>query len=100
MTDQEVLRIAQKVIELQESTSKQKIVSANRTAQVAEKYHTKMHELFGPTGTIESAVRTVATYMAGGRRLSELTLEQHYKCLEIMDELFSRICNQGEEATQ
>lgn len=97
MTDEEIMKVAMKVIELQEAQSKSKVISVNKTSEVQSKYHKKLWDIFGSTGTIEAAVRTVATYMAGGRTLSTLSLEQHYKCLEIMDELFGRICADREE---
>lgn len=95
MSDEDILKIAQKVIELQNINSTGKVLTANRTAEITKKYHKPLYEKFGSTGTIEAAVRTVACYMAGERTMNALTLEKYYECMGVMDELFSRIC--GEE---
>lgn len=92
MSEEDIIRIAQKVIELQNANSTGKVVATNRTAEITKKYHKQLHEKFGSTSTIETAVRMVACYMAGKRTVAELSIEKYYECMGTMDELFARIC--------
>lgn len=91
MSEEEILKVAQKVLELQEQNGKRFVAYSNNSQSIADKYRKDLWKLFGTTGSIEQAVRTVACYMCGARTLNQLSLEKHYAAREIMDELYKRI---------
>ena len=62
MSDEDIDKIAKKVVEIQE---KEKIKKNPRIhpqiRDIREKYHEEIYKKFGPTGNIEDAIRVVAT---------------------------------------
>ena len=70
LTDDDVERIAKKILELQAKDGIKAVRSPNMIAEVTRKYHQKLWGKFGGTGTIEQAVRTVAIYSQGQRYIS------------------------------
>lgn len=55
---------------------------------IRNKYVQKIVDKFGPTGAIDSAIRTVATYKMGKRKCSSINQEQLQEWEETLDFLY------------
>lgn len=62
MTDEEIEKIAKKVLELQKADGVKTTQSLLTFQEVQQRYHKEIYQKFGTTGGIDSAIRTVATY--------------------------------------
>lgn len=62
MTDEEIEKIARKVLELQKAEGIKTTQSLLTFQEVQQRYHKDVFTKFGTTGSIDSAIRTVATY--------------------------------------
>lgn len=78
---------------------KQELIDEQRQSQtsmlsvgeIAKKYHKQVYEKFGLTGTIDSAIRTVAVYACGERYIKRVKTENWQKCLEYAEKLYKDI---------
>lgn len=57
-------------------------------SEISRKYHKQIYNKFGSTGTIESAIRTVAVYVCGERYIKRITSENWQKCLDYAERLY------------
>ncbi len=67
------------------------------TKYVRDKYVKKIVDKFGPTGAIDSAIRTVATYKMGSRKCSLLNVEQIGQWEEILDFLYRYVLGETDD---
>ena len=56
--------------------------------EVQQRYHKEIYSKFGTTGSIDSAIRTVATYSQGQRYVARLGGEQFDKAVQVADQLY------------
>ena len=61
MTDEEIEKIAKKVLELQKTEGVKTTQSILTFQEVQQRYHHEIYQKFGTTGRIDDAIRTVAT---------------------------------------
>ena len=61
------------------------------TTHIRNKYVNKIVDKFGPTGAIDSAIRTVATYKMGKRKCSSIKAEQLEEWEETLDFLYKYV---------
>ena len=61
MTDEEIEKIARKVLELQKAEGVKTTQSLLTFQEVQQRYHKEIYQKFGTTNGIDSAIRTVAT---------------------------------------
>ena len=61
------------------------------TTHIRNKYVNKIVDKFGPTGAIDSAIRTVATYKMGKRKCSLIKSEQLEEWEETLDFLYKYV---------
>lgn len=88
MTDEEIEKLAEKLAQKQKEEYIKSRRQHNTIAEITRKYHERIWDKFGATGTIESAIRTVAIYKAGERYISRLNDEQLVECQEYAEKLF------------
>ena len=91
MTDEEIEKIARKVLELQAKEGVKAVRNPNQIAEVTRKYHKQIYDKFGATGTIEQAVRVVATYSQGQRYISNLNGDELQKAKEFAEFLYQKL---------
>ena len=95
LSEEEINKIARKVIELRTAKEPFRVYPSTL---IKQKYHEKIYKKFGATGIIEDAIRVVATYKCGARRLSEIPLERHVEFGEYMEQLYKEVL--GDEETE
>ncbi len=91
LTDEEVDKIAKKVLEMQ---LQQGIKTTNGRCSIADitnKYHEKMYKRFGTTGQIESAIRTVAVYKVGVRYIAQIPENKFEECRNYAEQIYKDI---------
>ena len=59
--------------------------------KIREKYHNKIYEKFGATGTIEDAIKYVVTYSMGYRKMSSIPYSKQEEFDERMEEIYKII---------
>ena len=92
MTDEEIEKIVKKVFELQkEQGTKTTQNNSLNFQKVHQKYHKEIYNKFGTTGTIENAIRVVATYSQGQRYISRLNGEEYDNAVKIADKLYKLV---------
>ena len=93
LSEEEIDKIAKRVIELNPQKGTYRVYPST---EIIQKYHKRIYEKFGSTGTIEDAIRTVTTYKCGFRRLSQIPLEQHEEYKEYMEKIYNDILGEEE----
>lgn len=91
MTDEEIEKIARKVLELQKAEGVKTTQSLLTFQEVQQRYHKEVFQKFGTTGSIDSAIRIVATYSQGQRYVARLGGEQFDKAVQVADRLYRLI---------
>lgn len=91
MTDEDIEKVARKVLEMQKQEGVKTVKNQNTVAEVISKYHKEVYDKFGTTGQIDSAIRTVAIYSQGQRYISRLTAEELDKAREFAEILYKKI---------
>ena len=81
-------KIAKKVLELQKADGVKTTQSLLTFQEVQQRYHKEIYSKFGTTGSIDSAIRTVATYSQGQRYVARLGGEQFDKAVQVADQLY------------
>ena len=95
MTEEDIERVAKKVLELQKLEGVKTTQSLLTFQEVQQRYHKEVFQKFGTTGSIDSAIRTVSTYSQGQRYVARLGGEQFDNAVQIADRLYRLIL--GEE---
>lgn len=88
LSEDEVEQIARKVLELQKADGVKTTQSLLTFQEVQQRYHKEIYSKFGTTGSIDSAIRTVATYSQGQRYVARLGGEQFDKAVQVADQLY------------
>ena len=91
MTDEDIEKIAKKVLELQEKDGVKAVRNTNQIADITRKYHKQMYDKFGPTSRIEEAIRVVVTYSEGERYLCRLDSEEMQRAKKFAEYLYKKI---------
>ena len=92
MTDEDIDKIAKRVLELQKEQGTKTVQSNLLTFQeVQQRYHKDVYQKFGTTGGIESAIRTVATYSQGQRYVARLSGKDFDNAVKVADKLYRMI---------
>ena len=95
MTEEEIDKIARKVLELQKIEGVKTTQSLLTFQEIQQRYHKDIYIKFGTTGSIDSAIRTVSTYSQGQRYVARLGGEQFDNAVQVADKLYRLIL--GEE---
>ena len=88
MTEEEIEKIAKKVLELQKAEGVKTTQSLLTFQEVQQRYHKEIFKKFGTTGSIDSAIRTVATYSQGQRYVARLSGVEFDNAVQVADELY------------
>ena len=96
MTDEEIEKIARRVLELQTKDGVKAIRNTNQIADITKKYHRQMYDKFGSTTRIEDAIRVVVTYSEGERYLCRLDSDGMQRAKEFAEFLYKKILGIGE----
>ena len=88
MSEEDIERIAKKVIELQKSDGIKSTQSLWTFQEVQQRYHKQVFDKFGTTGSIDSAIRTVATYSQGQRYVASLSGQEFDNAIQVTDKLY------------
>ena len=91
MTDEDIEKVAKKVLELQKAEGVKTTQSLLTFQEVQQRYHKDVYTKFGTTGSIDSAIRTVATYSQGQRYVARLGGEQFDNAVQVADRLYRLI---------
>lgn len=91
MTDEEIDKIAKKVLELQKAEGVKTTQSLLTFQEVQQRYHKEIYLKFGTTGGIDSAIRTVATYSQGQRYVARLGGKEFDNAVQIADKLYKLV---------
>lgn len=91
LTNEDIEKIAKKVIEVQEENKIKNVRSTFRLSNIRGKYHNQICKRFGTTGTIEDAIRTVAVYKCGQRYISRIPEEKWKECEDYAEQLYKDI---------
>ena len=91
MSDEEINKIAKRVIELQLKQGVRAINGKCTLADITDKYHKEMYDKFGTTGQIESAIRTVAVYKTGVRYIAQIPEEKFEECRKYAEKIYKDI---------
>lgn len=91
MTDEEIEKIAKKVLELQKAEGVKTTQSLLTFKEVQQRYHKEIYQKFGTTGGIDSAIRTVATYSQGQRYVARLSGKEFNNAVKIADKLYKLV---------
>lgn len=91
MTDEEIDKIAKRVLEMQQKEGTRLVNGRCSIADITDKYHKQLYEKFGPTGAIESAIRTVAIYKVGVRYIAQVPESKFEECREYAERLYKDI---------
>lgn len=97
LSEQDITKIAEKVLELQEKEGIKAIRGKCSIADITDKYHKQMYEKFGTTGTIEAAIRTVAVYKTGTRYISQIPEKKFEECRSYAEKIYKDILYEGEQ---
>lgn len=96
MSDEDIDKIAKRVLELQKEQGTKTIQGNLLTFQeIQQKYHKEVFQKYGSTGTIDTAIRTVATYSQGQRYVARLTGEEFDNAVKVADKLYQLILGLG-----
>lgn len=88
MTDEEIEKIARRVLELQKVEGVKTTKSLLTFQEVQQRYHKEVFLKFGTTGNIDSAIRTVATYSQGQRYVARLVGKEFDNAVQVADKLY------------
>lgn len=91
MTDEEIEKIAKKVLELQKVDGVKTTQSLLTFQEVQQRYHKEIYQKFGTTGGIDSAIRTVATYSQGQRYVVRLGGKEFDNAVQVADKLYKLV---------
>lgn len=92
MTDEDIDKIAKRVLELQKEQGTKTVQSNLLTFQeVQQRYHKDVYQKFGTTGAIDSAIRTVSTYSQGQRYVARLSGKEFDDAVKVADKLYRLI---------
>lgn len=91
MTDEDIDRIAKRVLELQKEQGVKTTQSLLTFQEVQQRYHKEVFQKFGTTGGIDSAIRTVATYSQGQRYVARLGGKEFDNAVQVADKLYKLI---------
>ena len=97
MTDEDIDKIAKRVLELQKEQGVKVTEGLLTFQEVQQRYHKQVYEKFGTTGSIDSAIRTVATYSQGQRYVARLGGKQFDNAVQIADKLYKLVLGIKEE---
>ena len=90
-------KIARKVIEMQKQEGVKLTNSRCSIADITDKYHRKMYEKYGPTGVIEGAIRTIATYKVGARAMYQIPESKFEECRLYAEKLYKDLLEVKDE---
>lgn len=96
ITEEEREKLKQEIKQEIIKEQKQTCTSMLSVGEIANKYHKQVYEKFGLTGTIDSAIRTVAVYACGQRYIKKVRPENWQKCLDYAEKLYKDILESGE----
>lgn len=96
MTDEEIEKIAKKVLELQKADGVKTTQSLLTFQEVQQRYHKEIYQKFGTTGGIDSAIRTVATYSQGQRYVARLVGKEFDNAVQVADKLYKLVLGEKE----
>lgn len=96
MTDEEIDKIAKRVLEMQIEQGIKAINGKCSINDITNKYHKQMFDKFGTTGQIESAIRTVAVYKTGVRYMAQIAENKFEECRKYAEQLYKDILQVGE----
>lgn len=91
MTDEEIEKIARKVLELQKAEGVKTTQSLLTFQEVQQRYHKEIYQKFGTTNGIDSAIRTVATYSQGQRYVARLGGKEFDDAIQVADKLYKLV---------
>lgn len=91
LTDEDIEKIANKVIQMEKENEIKNIRSTFRLSDIRNKYHKQIYDKFGNTGTIENAIRIVAVYKCGQRYISRIPEEKWKECEDYAEQLYEDI---------
>lgn len=91
MTDEDIEKIAKRVLEMQIEQGVKAINGRCSLADISNKYHQKMFDKFGTTGQIESAIRTVAIYKTGVRYMARIPENKFEECRNYAEKIYKDI---------
>lgn len=91
MTDEEIDKIAKKVLELQKAERVKTTQSLLTFQEVLQRYHREIYQKFGTTNEIDSAIRTVATYSQGQREVARLGGKEFDDAVQVADKLYKLV---------
>ena len=96
MTDEEIEKIAKKVLELQKAEGVKTTQSLLTFQEVQQRYHKEIYQKFGTTSGIDSAIRTVATYSQGQRYVARLGGKEFDNAVQVADKLYKLVLGEKE----
>lgn len=64
------------------------------TVKIRKKYHDKIYKKFGSTGTIEDAIRIVATYSMGYRKVASIPFAKEEEFENKLKRLYEFVLNE------
>lgn len=91
MTEEEIEKIAKKVIEMQRTEGIKAVNGRCSIGDISKKYHKKLYDRFGPTANIETAIRTVAIYKVGVRYMAQIPEDKFQECRDYAEKLYQDI---------
>lgn len=91
MTEEDIDKIARRVLELQKEQGVKTTQSLLTFQEVQQRYHKEVFQKFGTTGGIDSAIRTVATYSQGQRYVARLGGKEFDNAVQVADKLYKLI---------
>ena len=91
MTDEEIEKIARKVLELQKAEGVKTTQSVLTFQEVQQRYHKEIYQKFGTTEGIDRAIRTVATYSQGQRYVARLGGKEFDNAVQVADKLYKLV---------
>lgn len=95
MTEEEIEKVARKVLELQKAEGVKTTQSLLTFQEVQQRYHKEIYDKFGTTGGIDSAIRTVATYSQGQRYVARLGGKEFDNAVQVADKLYRLILGEN-----
>ncbi len=96
MTDEDVEKIAKRVLEMQLEQGIKAINGKCSINDITNQYHKQMFDKFGTTGQIESAIRTVAVYKVGVRYIAQVPENKFEECRKYAEQIYKDILQLGE----
>lgn len=67
------------------------------TAKIRKEYHDKIYKRFGSTGTIEDAIRIVATYSMGYRKVASIPFAKEEEFENKLKRLYKFVLNEEDK---